>query len=166
MRRQPGARHAAPEPPSAFLVFGLSAVGRAGFDAVTDAADDAVGRCFVTFDIEILCSVQWRRRAAPPKPHIGQQAGGGRISERLSVRTSAIPLQSRTNASPFWIMLLLSSGTQERRMIERMRATRTNHVRKRRAIRSEAPLIPDYESGGQEFGSLRARHFYFTLLIM
>ena len=70
--------------PSAFLVFGLSAVGRAGFDAVTDAADDAVGRCFVTFDIEILRSVQWRRRAAPPKPHIGQQAGGAGSQSALA----------------------------------------------------------------------------------
>jgi len=41
---------------SAFLVLRLSAAG-AGFEDGTEAADDAVVRCFADFDIEILRSV-------------------------------------------------------------------------------------------------------------
>jgi hypothetical protein len=41
---------------SAFLL-GSPAVGRAEFEGGTDAADDAAGRCFADFDIEILRSV-------------------------------------------------------------------------------------------------------------
>jgi hypothetical protein len=34
---------------------------------------------------------------------------------------TTVPLQSPMNASPFWIMLLLSAGADERRMIDRER---------------------------------------------
>ena len=61
---------------SAFIALRLSAAGRAGFEDVTDAADDAAVRCFADFDIEILRSVQNGIVAAPPKPHLGDQAGG------------------------------------------------------------------------------------------
>ena len=63
------------------------------------------------FDIEILRSVQ-RHRAAPPKPHVGDKAGGAGSLERVSSpECLTLPLQSQPNASPFWIMLLLSLVT-------------------------------------------------------
>src|SRR5436190_19801117 len=57
-------------------------------------------------------SVRLRRhRAAPPKPHLGHQAGGAGISERPQrPELTTLPLQSRPNASPFWIMLFLLSA--------------------------------------------------------
>jgi len=42
---------------SAFLLLELSAVGRAGYEDRTDAADDGDDRCFADFGIEILRSV-------------------------------------------------------------------------------------------------------------
>jgi hypothetical protein len=45
------------EPTAAFLVLGLSAVGRAGFAVGPGAADDAAVCFFADFDIEILRSV-------------------------------------------------------------------------------------------------------------
>ena len=52
-----------------------------------------------------------RRRAAPPKPHLGEGAGGAKDPEaRLVPRTVTLPLGSRTNASPFWVILLLVLG--------------------------------------------------------
>ena len=55
---------------------------------------------------------------------------------------TTVPLQSTPNASPFWLMLLLSSTAFGHGMIEADRTPGT---------------APDYESGGQEFESLRAR---------
>ena len=42
---------------SAFLILGSPALGREEFEGGTDPADDAAGRCFADFDIEILRSV-------------------------------------------------------------------------------------------------------------
>src|SRR5262249_13814974 len=61
---------------------------------------------------------------------------------RIAPGTVTVPLCSRTNASPFWIMLLLSSTAFEHGMTDADRTPGT---------------APDYESGGQEFESLRAR---------
>src|SRR3954471_24946610 len=56
----------------------------------------------------------WRRCAAPPKPHPGQQAGGGRIPGRLyRPDSTTVPLQWPMNASSFWRMLLLSLGADK-----------------------------------------------------
>ena len=40
----------------------------------------------------------------------------------FGARVSTVPLQSRSNASRFWIMLLLSSGAFEHGMIEQLTA--------------------------------------------
>jgi hypothetical protein len=42
---------------SARLILGSPVVGRAEFEGSTDAADEAAGRCFADFAIEILRSV-------------------------------------------------------------------------------------------------------------
>jgi hypothetical protein len=72
--------------------------------------DEAAERFFKDFDIEILRSVKAASRRtteAPPRPS-GRR---GRISERpRRPELTTLPLQSRPNASPFWIILLLSVG--------------------------------------------------------
>src|SRR6201982_1013382 len=69
------------EPRSALFGSGSPAPCRDDFVVGTVAGADAVGRFFAGFDIEILRSVS-RRRAAPPKPHRGDAAGGAGISGR------------------------------------------------------------------------------------
>src|SRR6516225_2680107 len=64
----------------ALWVLGSSADCGKGFAAFTDDGDFVGGDFasdgfFADFDIEILRSTQ-RRHAAPPKPRIGEQAGG------------------------------------------------------------------------------------------
>src|SRR5262249_39223027 len=77
---------------------------------------------------------------APPRPCSRR----GRIPRaRRAPGMVTLPLCSRTNASPFWIMLLLSLGVLEHGTIERGP--------------NAGGRAPDYESGGQEFESLRAR---------
>ena len=60
---------------SALLGSGSPALCRDDFVVGTASGADAIGRFFADFDIEILGSVS-RRRAAPPKPHLGDAAGG------------------------------------------------------------------------------------------
>ena len=73
------------EPGSGFLIFGSPVVlgmGVAVGARVGDAADDF----FAIFDIEILHSVQSGVSAAPPKPHLGDQAGGAGSLSAFSAR--------------------------------------------------------------------------------
>ena len=63
------------EPRLALFGSGSPAPCRDDLVVGTVAGADAVGRFFAGFDIEILRSVS-RRRAAPPKPHLGDAAGG------------------------------------------------------------------------------------------
>jgi hypothetical protein len=66
------------EPGSAFLFllfFGLPVVWGEGFAAGARAAD-ALDEFFANFDIEILRSVECGIVAAPPTPHLGDEAGG------------------------------------------------------------------------------------------
>jgi hypothetical protein len=46
-----------------------------------------------------------------------QMSGGANLEAPLAPGIDDTPLQSRPNASPFWIMLLLSFGPRDRRMI-------------------------------------------------
>jgi hypothetical protein len=49
-------------------------------------------------------------RAAPPKPHLGETAGGARSrNAHGNPERPSLPLQTPTNASSFWIILLLVS---------------------------------------------------------
>jgi hypothetical protein len=50
---------------------------------------------------------------APPRLYSRR----GRISERMRSISTTLPLQSRPNASPFWIMLLLSLRPLDRALI-------------------------------------------------
>src|SRR5438445_12385481 len=80
-------------------------------------ADEAGERFFTDFDMEILQSVKAASRRsteAPPRPS-GRR---GRISERPQrPELTTLPLRSRLNASPFWIMLLLSLASLEHSVI-------------------------------------------------
>ena len=58
------------------VVFGSSADCKAGFAAFTDNGDFAGDGFLTDFDIEILYSVDDGVAVAPPKPRIGDQAGG------------------------------------------------------------------------------------------
>jgi predicted phage terminase large subunit-like protein len=71
------------EPRSALL--GSGSLRRDDFVVGTAAGADAVGRFFADFDIEILRSAS-RRRAAPPKPHLGDRAGGAGSHGALGAR--------------------------------------------------------------------------------
>src|SRR5262249_47605821 len=54
----------------------------------------------------------------PPQPHLGHAAGGaGFPRARRAPGMVALPLCSRPNASPFWIMLLLVLGKLDNAMI-------------------------------------------------
>src|SRR5262245_55038384 len=48
-----------------------------------------------------------RRSPPPPQPHLGHAAGGAGSRNALAFGTVTVPLCSRLNASPLWIMLLL-----------------------------------------------------------
>jgi hypothetical protein len=53
------------------LILGSPAIGRAEFEGGTDAADDAVGRCFAEFAIEIsvrFLAASGRTTEAPSRP--------------------------------------------------------------------------------------------------
>src|SRR5262249_43218777 len=109
-----------------------------------EAVDRMTSWVSVSFAIEIFHCVDAASfaatTAAPPRPCSRR----GRIPRASRPETVTLPLCSRTNASPFWIMLLLSLGVLEHGMID---ASRT------------PDRAPDYESGGQEFESLRARQY-------
>ena len=49
---------------------------------------------------------------------MGISGGGQAAHDAQGPERATVPLQSRANASPFWIMFLLSSGTFEREIIE------------------------------------------------
>jgi hypothetical protein len=68
-------------------------------------------RCVsVSLDIGISVALVRRRSPPPPQPRLGHSAGGARSRGTLLPGTVTLPLCSRTNASPFWIMFLLVWG--------------------------------------------------------
>src|SRR6516162_1939382 len=75
------------EPALALLVLGSSANCREGFTALADNGDFAGDGFLADFDIEILDSVSRRRRAAPPKPRIGDKAGGAGSRSALAPKS-------------------------------------------------------------------------------
>ena len=86
-------------------LIGRDAVCRSGTGV---ASSVAAARFFADFVIGILHSVQ-AACAAPPKPRLGHQAGGAGSREPLKCpELSTVPLCLPRNASPFWIILLLS----------------------------------------------------------
>jgi hypothetical protein len=97
----------------AFLVFGMSAVGRAGFAVGTDAADDAAGCRFADFDIEILRSVQGGVVPHHRSPITAMKPAGQDLWARKRPKLATVPLCWRSKASPFWIIFLLSCVSSE-----------------------------------------------------
>jgi hypothetical protein len=65
-------------------------------------------------------------------PTLAMQPAGQDPEARLVPGTVTLPLRSRTNASPFWIMLLLVGGRSEHGMTRR----RSRHLRGRRDSRA------------------------------
>src|SRR5262249_54990232 len=84
-----------------------------------EAVDRMTSWASVSLAIGILHCVGAASLPPPPQPHLGHAAGGAESRGRVArPEWSRVPLSSRTNASPFWIMLLLSLGVLEHRMID------------------------------------------------
>jgi hypothetical protein len=91
---------------SGFLVLTTAGLwDLTGFPFFTRGPDKR--RLFEALDIGT--SPVERHRAAPPQPHQGQPpAGRGNLALVTYEDVPAVPLQTGTNASHFWIILLLS----------------------------------------------------------
>jgi hypothetical protein len=87
------------EPVTAFLLLGSPEVVDEGFEAGTNAAD-AVDGFFAGFDMEILRSVSRGLLAAPPTPHLGQEAGGAgslaHVAPTIGASTAPFSLESQS----------------------------------------------------------------------
>ena len=101
--------------------------GRSTPRSLRREAADSMARCvLVILDIGISplcwCGVIRRHHHGPAS---AIQPAGQDPEARLVLGTDTLPLRSPTNASPFWIMLLLVCGSLEHRMISRGRLRRT-----------------------------------------
>jgi hypothetical protein len=67
------------------------------------------GRFFADFDIEILRFVDGGVAPHHQSPTAAIKPAGQDLGARKRSGLTSVPLQSRPNASPFWIMLLLVS---------------------------------------------------------
>src|SRR5262249_13815450 len=84
-----------------------------------EAVDRMTSWASVGLAIGILHCVGAASLPPPPQPHLGHAAGGAESRGRVArPEWSRVPLSSPANASPFWIMLLLSLGVPEHRMID------------------------------------------------
>src|SRR5262245_14532973 len=80
-----------------------------------------------------LMAASRRTAEAPPRP----SSRRGRISERFThPKLTTVPLKSRPNASPFWIMLLLSSTAFENGMMDADRTREAEHQTTNLGVRS------------------------------
>jgi hypothetical protein len=99
------------EPGSTFLLVVLSGADSEGFAAITGPFE------FAAVNIEILHSVEAASRRTT-EARVGDGASGPGSQGAFRPQVSDRPLHSRSNASRFWIMFLLSSGAFEHGMIE------------------------------------------------
>src|SRR5262249_38717372 len=83
-----------------------------------EAEDRMTSWVSVSLAIGILHCVDAASLPPPPPPHLGHVAGGAGSRGRGAPGTVTVPLCLRPNASPFWIMLLLSLGVLEHGMID------------------------------------------------
>src|SRR5215472_13192723 len=95
--------------------------GRSTPRSLRREAADRMARCvLVSLDIGISplcwCGVIRRHHHSPAS---AIQPAGQDPEARLVPGTDTLPLRSPTNASPFWIMLLVVCGSLEHRMISR-----------------------------------------------
>src|SRR5262249_59838002 len=100
------------------LTAGASTSVRSGAGLTLVSEDRMTSWVSVSLAIGILPCVGAASSPPPPQPHLGHAAGGAESRGRGAPGTVTVPLCSRTNASPFWIMLLLSLGMLEHRMID------------------------------------------------
>src|SRR5881227_4021349 len=105
------------EPGSAFLSLG-STVSCCGAFVAPPAAYGAAERFLTDFDIKILRSVEAASTPHHRSPTSAIRPAGQDIEAPQRPELTTPPLQSRPNASPFWIMLLLSVGALEHGMIK------------------------------------------------
>jgi hypothetical protein len=118
------------EPATAFLLFGSPEVGDEGLSAGSRAA----GTFFAGFDMEILRSVRATSWPHHGRPTLGTKPVGQDLWARLVPTLKPVPLCLARKASPFWIMLLLSSRMFDHGMIDQIR----------RALRSARSLGFEY----------------------
>src|SRR5262249_53210433 len=109
------------EPGSAFLPLG-SMGPCCGALAAPPAADGVAERFRTDFDIKILRSVKAASTPHHRSPISAMTGGAGSRKRPQRPALTTLPLQSRPNASPFWIMLLLSVGALEYGMIKQIAA--------------------------------------------
>ena len=121
------------EPGSAFGRVVSSVADSEGFTAITGTFEEG-DDFFAAFDMRSSVRLT-QRRAAPPKPRVGHEASGAGSLCAFRARVSTVPLQSRSNASRFWIMLLLSSGAFEHGVIEQLTAQNSD---------PSIPITPDH----------------------
>ena len=102
------------------LVSGAGAICCCGFFA--PALDLVIDRLFVDFDIEILPFGSGRARAAPPKPHYSDEAGGAGSQsafQALGIGASTAPIilesQSFLSAIPTKRATLNRANSRERK---------------------------------------------------
>jgi hypothetical protein len=144
------------EPRSALLGSGSPAPCRDDFVVGTAAGADAVGRFFAGFDIEILRSVS-RRRAAPPKPHLGDAAGGA--GSRGALGAPEINAQYRSNGARMPVLsgqcCRSRSATFDRRIAAADHSREIGSIATACLARSSSPLSPTTHSRSNGFPGSR-----------
>jgi hypothetical protein len=88
------------------------------FAAVVSVRAGRGDRFFADFDIEILRLADSGVAPHNRSPTSALEPAGQDLGARKRSGLTTVPLQSRMNASPFWIMLLLSSTAFGHGMIE------------------------------------------------
>ena len=98
------------EPGSALCDRGRLAIASTdGFAAVVSVCAGRGDRFFADVDIEILRFVDGGVAPHHQSPTSAMQPAGQDLGARMRSGLTTVPLRLRPNASPFWIMLLLSS---------------------------------------------------------
>ena len=119
---------------------------RDDFVVGTAASADAVGRFFADFDIEILRSVS-RRRAAQPKPHLGDGAAGQDLAAPLAPEING---QYRSNNARMPVLsgqcCRSRSATFDRRIAAVDHSRETGSIATACLARSSSPLSPTTHS--------------------
>src|SRR5580700_9350939 len=131
------------EPRSALFGSGSPALCRDDFVVGTVAGADAVGHFFAGFDIEILRSVS-RRRAAPPKPHLGDAAGGADLGAPLAPEING---QYRSNGARMPVLsgqcYRSRSATFDRRIAAADHSRETGSIATACLARSSSPVLTE-----------------------
>src|SRR5262245_3721499 len=125
---------------------GLAIASGDGFAAVVSVCAGRDDRFFADFDIEILRLVDGGVAPHHQSPTSGMEPAGQDLGARMRSGLTTLPLQSRPNASPFWIILLLSSTVFGHGMIDadQMRGKKRPFAT---TFLSSSPACPATQSG-------------------